>query len=417
MTQQKNNRHASKTPSLLFINRVFPPNHGASGRVLADLAERCARSGWRVTVLTDGPIEPLPEFCRTLSLRVIRTGSGSVAAPDALGYIAALGRLLWRGLRLEPHDAVVSLTDPPFLAAVGAFLAFVKRSAAIHWSHDLHPHLFPTIGVRLPSAIQAILTALAVWIWRRQHCVIAIGRCMAARLRKDGVPTERIRVLPNWPDPSVFPLKSPRCASTSSPFVVAYSGNFGLAHPLSAVLDAAAILEKTAPDVRFLLIGNGRGHPRVEQALRNRPLASVSLLPWRPAERLAETLAEADLHVATLAQDAEGLMVPCKVASALAAGRPCVFLGPSNSEAARIIRTEECGLTLAADDGIGLAEAILTLRNDVKTWSAMAERATQTGRIWTADRAAQIFLSEIAEPLLARKKRDKILLNPILNKN
>jgi colanic acid biosynthesis glycosyl transferase WcaI len=41
-------------PSILFINRVFPPDRGATGRCLADLATRFAAQGWRVTVLACG---------------------------------------------------------------------------------------------------------------------------------------------------------------------------------------------------------------------------------------------------------------------------------------------------------------------------------------------------------------------------
>ena len=44
----------SAKPSVLLINRVYPPAKGATGRVLRDLAQEMARAGWTVSVLTTG---------------------------------------------------------------------------------------------------------------------------------------------------------------------------------------------------------------------------------------------------------------------------------------------------------------------------------------------------------------------------
>ena len=42
-------------PSVLFINRVYPPGPGATGELLAELAEGLARAGWQVTVIASRP--------------------------------------------------------------------------------------------------------------------------------------------------------------------------------------------------------------------------------------------------------------------------------------------------------------------------------------------------------------------------
>jgi hypothetical protein len=53
-----------------------------------------------------------------------------------------------------------------------------------------------------------------------------------------------------------------------------------------------------------------------------------------------------------------GLVVPSKVSGVLAAGRPCVFLGPRQSEAARLILDCACGSVLENADGAALAECL-----------------------------------------------------------
>ena len=111
-------------PSILFINRVFPPDRGATGRCLADLANRFAARGWRVTVLGGGDAAlsygapGLPP-----KLTVVRAGpSGGGATTRSIDYVFVLGRLLVAALNLPRHDVVVTLTDPPLLAVIGPIL-------------------------------------------------------------------------------------------------------------------------------------------------------------------------------------------------------------------------------------------------------------------------------------------------------
>jgi len=375
-----------KPPSILFVNRVFPPDRGASGRCLADLAGRAARAGWRTTVLADGggPVEA------PRGVTVLRTGGGGLGRPGVRGYLAALARLVARGTALPRHDLVVTMTDPPLLALAGPLLA-LRHGATLHWCHDLFPALLPVVSMRLPAPLARTLEAAMAGALRRHDAVVAIGRCMAQRLSELRVPEERMSVLPNWGDPAIRPL--PRRASLlrkelglGERFVVAYAGNFGLAHPLGALLDAAAAL----PEIAFLLVGDGRGHAAVAEAACG--LENVYRLPFQPAVRLADTLAAADLHVAAMDPRAEGLLVPCKVAGALAAGRPCLFLGPQGSEAALTIREHGCGMVLDPADSAGLVATLRSYAGDPVRCTEEGMLA-RTAAAWDADAAATRFLA------------------------
>ena len=376
-----------KPPSILFVNRVFPPDRGASGRCLADLAGRAAQAGWRVTVLADGrgPVEA------PRGVTVVRAGGAREGRPGMSGYLAALVRLTARGMVLPRHDVVVTMTDPPLLALAGPLLA-IRHGVALHWCLDLFPALLPVLGVRLPILLERILRGAMAGALKRHGAVAAIGRCMAERLRGLGVPDAAVTMLPNWGDPAIRPL--PRAASAlrtelglGERFTVAYAGNFGLAHPLGALIDAAAAL----PEVAFLLVGDGRGHAAVAAAAGQ--LANVRLVPFQPAARLADTLAAADLHVAAMDPRAEGLLVPCKVAGVLAAGRPCLFLGPPGSEAAHLIADHACGAVLDPAGGSGLATTIRAYAADPARCAAEGGRALAVASAWDADAAAERFLA------------------------
>ncbi|MFP5514294.1 MAG: glycosyltransferase family 4 protein [Alphaproteobacteria bacterium] len=395
-------------PSILFVNRVFPPDRGATGRCLHDLATRMVAVGWRVTVVADGA-ESRADVSDGIMLH--RTG-GSVpegGRPDARAYLDSLCRLTGLALRLPRHDVVVTMTDPPMLALAGPMLAARHGAASLHWCQDLYPDLLPVLGVRMPS----MLRLLAGWgmarSLRRHDCVIAIGRCMRDRIAAMGVVGERLRLLPNWPDPAIRPWpkdgngfrNSLGVAEGDRRFLVAYSGTLGLAHPMDGVLEAAARLQDSDPGVLFLLTGEGRGFAAVEGEARSRGLRNLRRMPWQPADRLAECLSAADLHLVTMHPAAEGMLVPSKLAGVQAAGRPCLFLGPRGSEVAA--RLAGCGLVIDPFDGAAIADAVRSYAADPMRCALEGARAARRSAAWTADRAATAFAA-IAEGLLPAQR-------------
>ena len=405
-------------PSILFVNRVFPPDPGATGRCLRDLATRIADAGWRVTVVADGTES---EADTPDGIALHRTG-GSVPEgerPDARAYLESLCRLTGRALRLPRHDVVVTMTDPPMLALAGPMLAARHGAASLHWCQDLYPDLLPVLGVRMPSMLHRFAGRGMARSLRRHDGVIAIGRCMRDRIAAMGVTGKRLSLLPNWPDPAIRPLPKEGSGFRSalevvggnSRFLVAYSGTLGLAHPMDGVLQAAARLQDSDPGVLFLLTGEGRGFAAVEGEARRRGLRNLRRMPWQPADRLAESLSGADLHLVTMHPAAEGMLVPSKLAGVQAAGRPCLFLGPRGSEAAA--RVAGCGLVIDPFDGAAIATAVRSYAADPVRCAAEGAHAANQSAVWTADHAATTFAT-LAERLLpARRMRRPMMARPL----
>ncbi|EWY38837.1 glycosyl transferase [Skermanella stibiiresistens SB22] len=364
---------------------------------MKDLAGRFSSRGWRVTVLAQGAVDAPHEALAGVA--VVRSGEpGGRRVPGGLGYLMALGGLWRAAKRLPRHDVVVTMTDPPMLASLGPPLGRRWGCGVINWSHDLYPDLLPVIDVKLTDAAMASLRWLALASLRRCDAVVAIGDCMAARLARDGVPASRIVTIPNWADPVVAPVPwsgNPMrdALGLGDRFTVAYSGNFGLAHPLDAVLEAAADLAVRAPDVMFLLIGEGRGLKRIKSALDRMALRNVLALPWQPAANLSVSLGAADLHLAAMDARAEGMLVPSKIAGALAAGRPCVLLGPAGGAAAKLLTENGCGEVVAPGDATRLATVILAHANDPSFHRAARAKAAAAAALWSADQAADAFLA------------------------
>jgi colanic acid biosynthesis glycosyl transferase WcaI len=383
-------------PSILFINRVHPPSKGATGEMLRDLAEGLASRGWEVTVLaTAEPGEPKNITRR--GVRIVRTGgllSRRNVLLRAISYVFMIPALLIRALLLPRTDFVVTMTDPPMLAATGLAIRFFKRNRVVHWAQDLYPEVAEELGV-LPRASAAtnLLRSLSTAALKDCAAVVAIGRCMASRITARGISYARVAVIPNWAPP-VQPLdrtNNPfrRAHGLEGEFVVVYSGNMGLAHDFDTVLDAADSLRGRR--IVFLFIGEGPRRLEVEAAARLRGIDNIRFLPPQPADKLSESLSAADAHLVTMRPNLSGLVVPSKVYGVLAAGRPCLFVGPRDSEAARLLRETDSGIPVEPGRSAELASAILDWAGDPTLHSAACRKARIAGTTLTAAEAVSEF--------------------------
>ena len=221
---------------------------------------------------------------------------------------------------------------------------------------------------------------------------------MYDRLIARGIPASAITIIPNWADTeNVWPVQRQRNRFRKKyglgdrPLVI-YSGNLGLAHPFEAILDAARILLASMPEARLVFIGDGPRLDEVKARAEQEQLHNILFLPFQPHDRLAESLSAADLHLACMYDELCGLVVPSKVYGVLAAGRPCIFLGPEKSEAARLIQENECGSVLpVTPSGSLLAEEILKWLRDQEKMQAAGERARAAAERTNLEKAALAF--------------------------
>lgn len=379
-------------PSVLLINRVYPPARGASGRVLRDLAREMARAGWVVNVLTTGE----KTFDEKDGEIVVQRVKAPQNPRGLVSYCRVWAKLYFAAMKQPRYDLVVTMTDPPLLVVVGRRYAKKKRSSHMHWCHDLYPDLFPSIGVKMPDFVMRALSRTARRSMNTSGKVIATGRCMARHLAHTGVETSKISVISNWPDNEIVDtnrnlkrndvrikndvqLSKPQemlMRDDTPKFRILYAGNIGRAHPMKTILEAAEKLQEHK-EIEFVFVGEGPNHDRLASERSRRGLQNIKLLPYQPASCLKDLMESGDLHLISMRDDAAGLLVPCKFYSALAAARPTIYVGPADTEIGRIIRDFGCGAIVPQGDGETLAQAILYFRNDSDAWFYAQQGAEQ----------------------------------------
>ena len=383
-------------PSILFINRVYPPDAGATGRMLRDLAQVFVREGWAVTVLTTGRRR---ETVMDGAVTVRRVG-GAKARKALRLYLAALIRLSLGGLKLPAHDIVVSMTDPPMLVLAGRLIAKAKGAWHMHWCQDVYPDLLPVLGYKFPTILLRFLSRRNVAALNAADRAVVIGRCMARALILRGVAREKLTVIPNWPDCELaHAAAAPR---NKEKFRVLYAGTLGRAHPVEGVLDVAALLAETHPEIEFMFVGDGDGYQKLAEERSRRLLTNVRQLPRQPVEALPDLMASGDLHLIAMHSDTAGLLVPCKLYSALAAGRPVVLAGPEHSELGQVIRDFGCGAVVPHDDAQAWPTSLPDMRAIKRFGAKRAKAARGAGSAFGVEASARIWLDRAASLLAAQ---------------
>jgi glycosyltransferase involved in cell wall biosynthesis len=392
-------------PSILFINRVYPPDSGATGRVLEHAARSFVKAGWDVTVLATAASRKSAGETVQDGVRIFRIGilfSKKNLIARALGYALMIPGLLVKALRLPRHDVVVTKTDPPMLAVIGPIIKATKGSRPIHWAQDLYPEVAEECGV-LPKGgfLAGILRRLSTWGIQRHDLTLAVGRCMAERLVGRGISSEAIRVVPNAGiEGDIEPVQHGASAfrdthGIGDAFVIMYSGNMGRAHDFTTVIGAARRLqEQGEKNILFLFVGEGPEESLIRREVSARKLENIRFLSPQPAATLSESLGTGDLHLVTMKEGMEGLVVPSKFYGVMAAARPTLFVGSKDSEVARMILEHGIGQVIVPGDDATLAEAILCYRDH-------PDRVEREGRM-----AREVLRSmDLSPPLLKEAMR------------
>lgn len=387
----------NRTYHAVFVNRVCPPDGGATGVLLRQLADSLSADSVRVTVVCgpeqpsgstgSPPVPPGVEVQRVWALQFSKTRHRY----RALCYLALYPSFLLSLWKHRRADMVVLMSDPPLLVALAPLIRFFLRIPVVHWAQDLYPEVAVALKVIRPGGFLArVCTALSNWGLRHCAKVVAIGECMRQRLAARGVARGRIEVMPNWATPGF--AEDGRDGSAfrrqqgwDGEFVVMYSGNLGLVHDFDGVLEAAAVLQSDGARVRFVFVGNGGRKGALEKETQRRGLTNVQFLPFQPEADLPEVLRAADLHLVTLLPALAGLVVPSKLYNILAVGRPVLYVGPLETEVARVLITGDCGDVVASGSGRDIAACLRARAADPESRRKAGDRARAAAAPFTLE--------------------------------
>ena len=361
---------------VVFLNRFYAPDFAATAQMLSDLAEDLAVAGWEVWVIAsqttyDGQNEILPRSELRGGVHVSRVGASRFGRGKLLGravdYITYTVLACHALLRMPKPDAIVAMSDPPFVLAVVLLCARLRGARAVYWVQDIYPALAAKLGVlKETGLLYGFLNGLSTRLHKACDLVIALGPRMAQTMISAGASPDRTTYVHNWGDiEAISPVPqgdNPFLAEhgLSGKFVVLYSGNAGRGHTFSTTCQ---VMDRLRLDDRvvFVFIGGGAKSAAIRSFAARAALPNVLFLDYLPRSALRYSLSAADVAFVTEEPCVAGLLVPSKTYGILASGRPIIFIGSAESDVAQIVRDANCGVVIAHDDADALEKTILHL--------------------------------------------------------
>jgi colanic acid biosynthesis glycosyl transferase WcaI len=386
---------------ILLLNEYFPPDTAATAQMAAAVVDTLAEHH-AVTVVCGRPSYDPTERHPFYFFRSDRRGQalvkrvGSSTFPRfrmrqrVWNYLSYIALSIPQALLLRT-DLVMAMTDPPFQGIVGAFVARLKRKPYVYNIRDLYPEMALQGNIVRPSWWVRMWEALHRRALLSARLVIVLGDDTRDRIITKGVDPARVVVVRDG-------AQTPKSAAAQDnpvtreircgfPFVVLHAGNLGFYGAWDTVLRSAEILN--GEDLGFIFVGEGAMRSQLQEQAKG--AGKVRFLPFRPAEQIPYVLAAGDLHLITIKRGLEGVVVPSKLYSILAAGRPVVALAPEASDVARVVRRTGCGVVADPDDPSALAAVVRELAHDRERVDKMAERALQTAAEFARDKELQLF--------------------------
>lgn len=359
---------------ILIVNQVFYPDEVAVSQVLTDLAEDCAAEGHRVSVIAGrrdyenpGTAYPARDSYKNIVIRRI----SSTAFPKS----SKLGRLInfitfnvslffvLASIKKKDFDCILGSTVPPMIAVITSIWAKIKGLPFVFWVMDLQPDEAIAAGyLKTGSIVAQVMDFIGKIPLRSAKTIIVLDGYMKEKLVNKGVAPGRINVCAVWPvqESAVNTIsdgsKFRKDHGFNDKFVVMYSGNHSICHPLETLLGAADLL-RDDPRFLFVFIGGGVRAKEVSERINN-GAANIRQLPFQPRSMLAESLCSADVHAVIMGNEYVGIVHPCKIYGTMACGRPTVFIGPERSHVADLVRESNSGFIVTHGDGEGLADIL-----------------------------------------------------------
>lgn len=322
-----------------------------------------------------------PSHTASVAARVLNYGSFALSAS-----IAILTRR---------RPDVIYVYHPPATAALPAMVTKLLRGVPyVYDIQDLWPDSLTATGMMRNSTLLGVIGCGLKVIYREAAHIVALSEGFRSHLITRGVPEDRITVIPNWTYERERPASPPADVRLPGNFTIVYAGNMGPAQALDTVLDAAVLLREAAPEVHFLLVGDGIALTELTARWSELKLENVTFMPRQSTSDIEDILRAADVLLVHLKNDPLfSITVPSKTQAYLRAGKPILMGVPG--DAARLIEAAGAGVAFTPQDAEGLVAAIIEMK------AAGKARLAQMGRT-----GAEYYDQNLGQAIGARRFAD-----------
>ena len=351
--------------TLLVISQVYIPDPAALGQYMADVVEEMVKRDWLVNVITadrgyDDPEVKYPKLEEHSGVHIRRLpfssfGKRSIFLRMVAGFSFIL-QCVVLGIFIRPLDCILVSSSPPIAPLAAMAIKKVRRVPIKYWIMDLNPDQMIMLGrISDKSLLSRLFNRLNRSILENADNVITLDKYMARRVNNKINVSKKLSVISPWPLENYLEdiehLNNPfrKKYKLNDKIVIMYSGNHSLANPFDTLLHAAVKLHDYY-EVMFVFIGGGIRKTEIETFINKENPGNIISLPYQPLKEIKYSLSAADVHVVSVGSEMVGVVHPSKAYSAMAIGRPILFLGPAQFYNLISIQGQQIGWQVDHDD-------------------------------------------------------------------
>lgn len=329
---------------ILYLHQYFNTPGMAGGTRSFEMARRFVEAGHVVDMITsdrDGKrIQKAGRWAQTTEAG-INVHWCHVPYSNQMTYKARLrafglfALMAYRRASKLPADVVFATSTPLTIALPGIALAHHHSVPMVLEVRDLWPEM--------PIAMGALRSSLSVFAARRlerlaysraRH-VVALSPGMHDGVVRAGVECGRVTVIPNSCDSQLFDVPASVGQSFRSRFpwlgnrpLVLYAGTFGAVNGACYIVEIADAMQRIAPEVRFLLVGDGKEKGLVRKLAETTGVlgSSLFMLDSLPKSEMPACFSAADVSMSVVRNIPEAWVNSAnKFFDSLAARRPIMI--------------------------------------------------------------------------------------------
>lgn len=210
-----------------------------------------------------------------------------------------------RAIKLR-GDIVFATSTPLTIALPGALSAWRLKVPMVFEVRDLWPEVPIAMGFLKNPVIKQAAHWLERFAYARSARVVALSGGMADGVVKTGYPRERVEVIPNSSDLTLFAVNEDGAARFRAAHpelgegpIILYPGTLGKANGVAYLAHLAKEIITHRPDVRFVVIGEGAESEHVKESASHLGVLGVNFFqyPAMPKKTLIDAFSAASIVV------------------------------------------------------------------------------------------------------------------------
>lgn len=379
---------------VLYFHQHFSTPKGSTGIRSYEMARRLVARGHQVTMVCGsygggetGIDLPFINGMRRGEVDGIDIIEYDLAYSNSDGFLKRSMTFVRFALRsigvalTERYDLAFATSTPLTAGIPGIFARWLRGKPFVFEVRDLWPELPRAMAViRNPLVLGAM--SILEWVsYRSAHRLVGLSPGIVDGIARRGVPRGRIALIPNGCDLGIFagevePWRPEQVKYDD--LLAVFAGTHGVANGLDALLDVAAELkQRDRSDIKLMLIGQGKLKPALQDRAIREKLDNIVFHDPVNKTRLSGLLAGADVGLQTLANISAFYYgtSPNKFFDYIAAGLPVLNNYPG--WLAGMIRDNQCGFAVEAEDPQAFADALEQAANDRAVLKVMGVRARE----------------------------------------